>query len=178
MAEKTTIARPYAQAIFDIAKEQGALKEWSAMLDLAANVAADPTMQALIDSPRHTDAQVVELFLNVCGDKLSDVGKSMIRVLGENKRLDLLPEIAALYEIERAEAEKTIEAEVESATTLTDAQLAAISAALKARLGREVSFKCSINESLLGGAIIRAGDLVIDGSVVGKLTKLQSTLLH
>jgi F-type H+-transporting ATPase subunit delta len=163
MAEKTTIARPYAQAIFDIAKEQGALKEWSAMLDLAANVAADPTMQALIDSPRHTDAQVVELFLNVCGDKLSDVGKSMIRVLGENKRL---------------EAEKTIEAEVESATTLTDAQLAAISAALKARLGREVSFKCSINESLLGGAIIRAGDLVIDGSVVGKLTKLQSTLLH
>lgn len=178
MAENTTIARPYAQAIFAVAQQQGDLAGWSAMLGLAAAVVSDPQMAALIDSPRVSNAQVVEIMLDICGDNLNDTGKNVVRVLADNDRLTLLPDVAALYEIDRARAEGTIEAEVISATELTDAQQADISSALKRRLGREVSLNCSVDTSLLGGAIIRAGDLVIDGSAVSKLNKLASALLH
>lgn len=178
MAEKTTIARPYAQAIFAIAQEQGDLKGWSAILELAAAVASDPDMVAVIDNPRLTKAQVTDLFVDICGDTLSDVAKNMIRVLADNHRLAFLPEIAALYEIERANAERTVKAEVVSATKLSDAQKKGIAEALKKRLGREVTLDCKIDESMLGGAIIRAGDVVIDGSVVGRLEKLSHQLLH
>lgn len=178
MAEKTTIARPYAQAVFAIAREQGDLAGWSDMLGLAAAVASDPDMAAMIDSPRLPREQVVDIILDICGDKLNDTGRNMIRVLAENGRLTLLPEIAALYEIDRARAEGTLEAEVVSASELTGEQKAVIAEALKRRLGREVTLNCSVDASLLGGAVIRAGDLVIDGSAVSKLNRLASALLH
>jgi F-type H+-transporting ATPase subunit delta len=178
MAENITIARPYAQAIFSLAQEQGDLKGWSDMLQFAAAVAADPEMVAVIDSPRFDNAQVADLFIEICGDKLNDAGKNMIRVLAENDRLEVLPEVAELYEAERSAVEGTIVAEVISATTLNDAQQKNIAEALKKRLGRDVTLECKIDESLLGGAIIRAGDVVIDGSVVGKLEKLTSALAH
>jgi F-type H+-transporting ATPase subunit delta len=178
MAENITIARPYAQAIFSLAQEQGDLKGWSEMLQFAAAVAADAEMVAVIDSPRFDSNQIAELFIDVCGDKLSDAGKNMIRVLADNDRLVLLPEVAALYEVERAAVEGTVVAEVTSAVPLNDAQQKSIAEALTKRLGREVSLECNIDESLLGGAIIRAGDMVIDGSVVGKLEKLTSALAH
>jgi len=178
MAENITIARPYAQAIFSLAQELGDLKGWSDMLQLAAAVAADPQMVAVIGSPRFDSAQVADLFIDICGDKLKDAGKNMIRVLAENDRLEVLPEVAELYEAERAAVEGTIVAEVISATSLNDAQQNSIAEALKKRLGRDVTLECKIDESLLGGAIIRAGDVVIDGSVVGKLEKLTSALAH
>ncbi len=178
MAENITIARPYAQAIFSLAQEQGDLKGWSDMLQFAAAVATDPEMVAVIDSPRFDNDQVADLFIDICGDKLSDAGKNMIRVLADNDRLSLLPEVAELYETERASVEGTIVAEVISATALNDAQQKNIAEALKKRLGRDVTLECKIDESLLGGAIIRAGDVVIDGSVVGKLEKLTSALAH
>ncbi|MFO7593587.1 MAG: F0F1 ATP synthase subunit delta [Pseudomonadota bacterium] len=178
MAENITIARPYAQAIFSLAREQGDLKGWSDMLQYAAAVAADEEMVAVIDSPRFDDSQLADLFIEICGEKLNDAGKNMIRVLAENDRLSVLPEVAELFEAERANVEGTIVAEVTSATQLNDAQQKSIAEALKKRLGREVTLECSIDESLLGGAIIRAGDVVIDGSVVGKLEKLASALAH
>ncbi|MGM0595073.1 MAG: F0F1 ATP synthase subunit delta [Pseudomonadota bacterium] len=178
MAENTTIARPYAQAIFSLAQEQGDLKGWSQMLQFAAAVAADEEMVAVIDSPRFDNTQIGEMFIEVCGDKLNDAGKSMIRVLADNDRLKVLPEVAELYEAERATVEGTVVAEVTSATALSDAQQKSVAEALKKRLGREVTLECNIDESLLGGAIIRAGDMVIDGSVVGKLEKLASALTH
>lgn len=178
MAEQTTIARPYAQAIFALAKEQGDLKAWSDMLALAAAVASDPEMAALIENPRISREQTVDILLGVCGDRLTDSGKNMIRVLADNDRLALLPEIATLYELERAAAEGTVQAEVTSAKPLSKAQQDAIAAALSKRLGREVSLDCKVDEKLLGGAIIRAGDVVIDGSVVGKLEKLSHQLLR
>jgi F-type H+-transporting ATPase subunit delta len=178
MAEKTTIARPYAQAIFSMAQEQGDLKGWSEMLALAAMVAADAEMAALIDSPSLTKEQKAQLFLDVCGDKLNESGQNMIRVLAENDRLDVLPEVVLLFEEERAQSEGTVQAEVISATALSDSQLSKIADALKKRLGREVTLEQKTDESLLGGAIIRAGDIVIDGSVVGKLEKLGHELLH
>jgi F-type H+-transporting ATPase subunit delta len=178
MAENITIARPYAQAIFSLAQEQGDLKGWSDILQFAATVAADPEMVAVIDSPRFDTNQMADLFIDICGDKLNDAGKNMIRVLADNDRLSLLPEVAELYEAERASVEGTIVAEVISASTLNDAQQKNIAEALKKRLGRDVTLECKIDESLLGGAIIRAGDVVIDGSVVGKLEKLTSALAH
>jgi len=178
MAEKVTIARPYAQAVFATAKEQGDLKGWSTMLQCAAAVAGDAEMAAVIANPRIDRAQLVTLFLEVCGNNINDAGKNTIRLLAENGRLEVLPEIAALYEEMRAEAEATIEAEVISAAALSESQKSAIAAALAKRMGREVSLVCKTDESLLGGAIIRSGDMVIDGSVVGKLEKLSSQLLH
>jgi len=176
MAEKTTIARPYAQAIFKLANEQKNLKGWSAMLKLAATVAADPEMDKVVGNPSLTKAQVTDMFLAICGDKLNDAGKNMVRVLADNGRLDFLPEIAALYEVERAGAEGTLEAEVTSAFDMTDAQKKDLAAALKKRFGREISLACKTDKSLLGGAIIRAGDVVIDGSAVGKLERLSAEL--
>jgi F-type H+-transporting ATPase subunit delta len=178
MAEITTIARPYAQALFKLASEQKELKRWSEMLGLAAAVAADPEMAKVIDSPRLSRSQVVDMFIAVCGDGLNDHGKNLVRVLADNGRLELLPEIAALYEIERAQAEGTVEAEVLAAMELTDSQKNDLAAALKKRLGREVSLNVKIDGSLLGGAIIRAGDMVIDGSAVSRLEKLGAELMR
>lgn len=178
MAEKSTIARPYAQAIFAIAREQGNLQDWSGMLQLAAEVAADPTMAKVIDNPRVTRNQVCELFLEICGDGLNDTAKNMIGVLADNGRLGFMPEIAALFEVERAHAEGFLNAEVVSAFPLTEAQKGSIAEALKRRLGKNINLECKTDESLLGGAVIRAGNLVIDGSAVGKLETLAANLLH
>lgn len=180
MAEKTTIARPYAQAIYELAKDDGELKAWSEMLLLGAAVVSDDAMAAIINDPNLESARLADLIIEILGDKvkMSDKGKNMIRVLVENDRLGLLPEITELFEVERAAAEGTVVAEVSSAVKLTSAQQASIAKALTARLGREVSLECSIDETILGGAIIRAGDVVIDGSVAGKLNKLGHELLH
>ena len=176
MAEKTTIARPYAQAVFELEQEHKALPRWSDMLQLAAAVAADERMSALAGNPRVSGDELTKLFLDVCGDKLSTEAQNLIRVLVENGRLDVLTEIAALYETYRAEAERTVEAQVISAFPVDEAQKKQIIAMLKKRLGREVTLSCETDKSLLGGAIIRAGDLVIDGSVTGQLAKLQVAL--
>lgn len=178
MAEKVTIARPYAQAAFATAKDEGDLKGWSNMLQCAAVAAADEAMEAVVANPLIGKDQLVTLFLDLCGAGTKDSGKNMIRLLAENGRLDVLPEIAALYEEMRAEAEAKVEAEVVSAKALSESQKSAIAAALAKRLGREVSLVCSTDESLLGGAIIRSGDMVIDGSVVGKLDKISHQLLR
>ena len=178
MAEKTTIARPYAQATLALAKEHNALQQWSDMLQYMTAVAANEEMVALIASPRLSSEQLAELFLEICGDKLNEHGKNMIRVLADNDRLDVVAEISALFEIERALSEGTIEAQVISAVELSDAQKGGITESLKKRLGRDIILNCSVDASIVGGAIIRAGDVVIDGSVIGKLDKLATALKH
>jgi len=174
--ERTTLARPYAEAVFRLAREQKTLAGWSEMLQLASAVAADPQMTRLIDNPRIPRARFVDFFLDVCGKKLDKDGANFVRLLTENHRLALLPEIAALYEALRAEAETRVEAEVVSATAVSDAQLKTIAAALKKRLGRDVTLATRLDPSLVGGIVIRAGDLVIDGSVRGKLGALATHL--
>jgi F-type H+-transporting ATPase subunit delta len=178
MAEILTIARPYAQAAFLFADSHQALKAWSRMLEFLAVVAADPEMTALIENPRLTEEQLAELFIGIGADRLDDNCHNFIRLLAENRRLKLLPEIAALFEIQRREAEKSIRAELITAFPATAAQQAAVTAALKQRLGRDIELVCTTDASLLGGAIIRAGDLVIDGSVRGKLERLGNSLSH
>ena len=178
MAEKSTIARPYAVAAFGLAKENNELAKWSEMLDFAAIVATDEAMQDYIGNPAVAQDTLTRLMLEVCGDQLNDLGKNFLKVLIANKRLNVLPEIAALYNELRADAEKTVEAEVISAFPLTDAQQSTLIEGLKKRLGRDVTLVSKVDENLLGGAIVRAGDLVIDGSVSGQLSKLETTLLH
>lgn len=178
MAEKSTIARPYAQAAFDIAQQAGDLKGWSEMLQLLAVVASDALMQDMISNPAIETSKVVDVMVGVAGDKLNATGKNFLNVLAENKRLSVLPEIAELYEQHRAEAEKTVEAEITSAFPLSDAQKQQLIEALKKRLGREVSLVAKTDETIIGGAIVRAGDLVIDGSVSSQLNKLSNSLMR
>ena len=178
MAEKSTIARPYAQAAFSMAESQGNLKKWSDMLQLVAAVASDDAMQVLIGNPSIDNDKLVELISGICGEGLDQYGQNFVRVLAENKRLDVILEIAELYEAKRAEAESTVEAVVTSASPLSEAQQVQLVAALKKRLGREVTLVTKTDETILGGAIVRAGDLVIDASVTGQLEQLANTLMH
>lgn len=176
MAELSTVARPYAQAVFEIAQEQGNLAAWSDMLAAAATVSDDPAMQQVLASPGITREQVADLFVEVCGDALDDGGRNFVRVLADNHRLGLLGEVAAQYATLRAEAERTIEATVASAFELSEAQQQKLAGALKERLGREVRLTCEIDKTLIGGAVIHAGDLVIDGSALGRLGRLAGQL--
>jgi len=178
MAEKSTIARPYALAAFELAKEKNELAKWSEMLQFAALVASDATMKGYIGNPHVTRESLGNLFLGVCAEVLNELGSNFIKVLIENRRLDVLPEIATLYEQHRAEAERTVEAEVISAFPLSKEQLNLLADKLKDRLGRSVNLVSKVDSNLLGGAIVRAGDLVIDGSVNGQMDKLAHTLMH
>ena len=176
MSELTTAARPYAKAAFQVAKDGDALATWSQQLGFMALVAEDAQMRAVLDSPRLTRQTMAEAFLAVCADHVDASGQNFVHLLAENARLRLLPEISRLFELLKAEAEKKVEAQVTSAQEVSAAQQKAIASALKQRLGREVALKCVVDDSLIGGAIVRAGDLVIDGSVRGRLRRLASSL--
>lgn len=178
MSELTTIARPYASAAFELARDQGDYDNWSQMLEFMAAVAHNGTMRTILDSPRLDAEQAAEMFISVCEEQIDEQGQNFIKLLAENRRLVLLPEITALYEFMRREAEGKVDAEVISAQEISKAQIQAIAKALKQRLGREVNITTRTDESLLGGAVIRAGDLVIDGSIRGRLNKLSTALSH
>lgn len=176
MAEKTTLARPYAKAAFELAFQTGRLQEWSNALAFAALVAEDPQMAALIRSPQVTKALAAELFIELGGECFDGEVQNFIRTLAENRRLGLLSEIATLFEQYRAEADATVEVELISAAPISDEQKQKFIASLKGRLKRNVELKAATDPSLLGGAVIRAGDMVIDGSVRGRLTRLATAL--
>jgi F-type H+-transporting ATPase subunit delta len=178
MAEAITVARPYAQAAFMYASEQQALTDWSDMLSLLVAITDDAAMDELIDSPHLTETQLANLFIKIAGDQINSNGANFIRVLAANGRLMLLPEIAALFEIQRRDAEGTVQAELVTAFPASESQQSEVIASLRKRLGREIELSCSTDAELLGGAIVRAGDLVIDGSVRGKLERLGVALNH
>jgi F-type H+-transporting ATPase subunit delta len=176
MAEAITIARPYAHAVFGIANEKGELKAWSELLAVLAQCVAQPEVQSIISSPAVSDEQVIGLLSNVSGELMTKDARNFLAVLAENNRLQLLADIAVIYEELREEAEQMITADVTSALKLTAKQEKDISAALKKRLGRDITLNTSVDKSLLGGAIIRAGDLIIDGSALGKLNRLANAI--
>ena len=176
MSELTTAARPYARAAFDYASSNGVADQWAEMLSFCGAVADDATMKAALDQPSLNRQQSADLFNEVCADKLDEHGKNFIKLLAENDRISLLPDIAVLYHHYQAEAEGTVDAQLISALEVSDQQVEAISASLAKRFGKKISITTSIDEALIGGAIIRAGDMVIDGSVRGRLEKLSNTL--
>jgi len=176
MAEAISVARPYAVAAFDEASKLDNLKGWSDFLLTAAEVTANTEVYALITSPRVLRSQLDDLMLALCGDKLGTAEQNFIKLLVENQRLVLLPEIAAMFEIMRAEAEKSVDVVVTSAFDLDEPQKQKIAAAMKKRMGREIRLSCKTDRELLGGIIIRAGDKVIDGSARTRLSELANTL--
>ena len=176
MAERATIARPYAKAAFEYAREANAFAAWSQGLESAAQIVADPSVAPLTKSPQWPMANLVSLITDVAGDKLDAGMQNFVRVLAENHRLLLLPEIAAHYEELRAAVENTLDVEVISAVTLSDAQADKLKQALSTRLKRTVRMQNSVDSTLLGGAVVRAGDLVIDGSLKGRLERLATDL--
>ena len=176
MAERKTLARPYAEAVFQMAKEHKQLDQWSGMLKGAAMIAADAAVVEVASNPLVEREKVVELFSGVLGKTLDKDGTNFIRLLLENRRLLLLPEISALFESYKSDEQGTVEAEVVSAFPLDDAQSKAIRDGLKKRLGREINLVSRTDKNLIGGAVIRAGDLVIDGSIRGYLDELSVQL--
>ena len=176
MAELTTVARPYAKAAFQAALNDAALDEWSRMLALAAAVSRHERVQLLLKAPTLNSEQVAEAFIDVCNDELNDKGKRLVRLLSENKRIILLAEIARIYENLRAQQEKSLDVEVITPYEISSAVSNQLAAALKSRLQREVKLVARIDESLIGGAVVRAGDTVIDDSVRGKLAKLNESI--
>lgn len=176
MAERKTLARPYAQALFQMAHDRKQLQHWSDMLSLLAMIAANKSVREMAMNPEVPREDVVSLVTDVAGKHIDQDAKNLVTLLLENRRLILMPEISSLYEEYKAEAESSVDAEVISAYKLTKAQADQISAALKAKLGREINLSSRVDESLVGGMIIRAGDMVIDGSVRGYLASLSSQI--
>lgn len=178
MAESRTLARPYAEAVFNLATEHDRLAQWSGMLRLLAEVTSDPRVATLAADPRVSKRHLAGLLLDICGARLNEDGKNLVRLLIENERLELLADITAVFEALRADAEGTIEVEAISAFRLSDKEIQNIAQAVKAKLGREVKLTSSVDRSLMGGVVIRAGDLVIDGSVKGRLHGLAAQLVQ
>ena len=176
MAELTTIARPYAKAAFLFASENNALDKWEDSLALLAALVDEPQMAAALGNPRLTDAEKATALAEVCGDQLDDGVKNLVAQLAQNKRLGLLPTIHALYHALMAEQQKFADVEVLSAFELDDAETDKLVAALKKRLGVEVRVRKAVDQSLIGGVLVRAGDTVIDSSVRGRLQKLAEQL--
>lgn len=176
MAELTTLARPYAKAVFAEASEKGALDAWSADLALLAAVVADATVAEVLKRPSLSANQQVQTLIDVCGDKLNEAAKNLVAVLAENKRLMLLPEVSSLFEEMKDKLQNTVDVLVTSALPLSSEQADKLAQALKAKLQCDVRMSSEVDETLIGGAIIRAGDLVIDGSVTGKLSKLAEAM--
>jgi F-type H+-transporting ATPase subunit delta len=176
MAERATIARPYAKAAFEYARGANDFAPWSQALARLAEIVADPRVAALTKSPQWSAADVASLIIDVGGASLNPGMQNFVRVLAENHRLLLLPEIAARYEEFRSAVENTVDVEVVSAVKLDAAQSDKLSAALTRRLKRNVRMKNSVDATLLGGAVLRAGDLVIDGSLKGRLERLATEL--
>ncbi len=174
--DATTIARPYAEAVFARAVESGTLDLWSDMLSLLATAVQDPALSGLIASPKLVKSQMTELMLEIGGGRLSTEGQNLVRMLVANGRLAVLPDIAKLFEVRKAEHQGTLDVHVASAFALMPAQERLLAEALKQKLGREIRITSEQDPDLIGGFRLRAGDMVIDGSVSGQLTKLANEL--
>lgn len=171
MAEQSTLARPYAKAVFELAKQDNSLAAWSDTLAGLNAAVSHEELVGLLDNPALARKQLVELVCAAAGG-VTDKGTNLVRLLAENGKLILLPEIAAQFETLRGEEEGVVDVLVTSAQALNDTQQAAIETSLKQRLKRDVRINCTLDPALVGGAVIRAGDLVIDGSVRAKLERL------
>ncbi len=175
MSEFVTVARPYAKAAFDFAVEHNSVEGWQHMLAFAAEVADNEQMTELLSGALAPET-LSESFISICGEQLDANGQNLIRVMAENGRLKVLPDVLEQFIQLRAALEATIEVEVTSASTLSDTQLSKINAAMEKRLSRKVKLNCKIDKSVMAGVIIRAGDMVIDGSVRGRLDRLADVL--
>ena len=176
MAELITVARPYAAAAFDLAREQNALPVWSEVLRFATTIVADPRVAAALDNPRLSTQDKESLLLSIAGDRVTGDARSFLRVLIEADRITLLPQIREMFDSLKDQAENVAKAKIESAFPLSDEQNAELTAALEKRFGKKIEATVTVNPELIGGARISVGDAVIDGSVQAKLDAMRAQL--
>ncbi len=176
MLENATVARPYASAAFELAQEAGQVSHWSDMLGLLSVIFSDQDMRRLIFNPRISAQQLQDLIFDICGGRLCDAGRNFVNILIQAERLQYAPSIKALFDEMRAKAEGRVDVEVIVAYELDQQQEEAIAKVIANRLGRQVNISTSVDGALIGGAIIRAGDAVIDASLRGRLNELHHQL--
>jgi F-type H+-transporting ATPase subunit delta len=176
MDDVSALARPYGLAAFKQAREEGKVEEWSNMLQLLVRILQDPTMRGLIANPKVNEQQLAELIIDVGGDGLSKTGGNLVRIMAENERLVEMAGVAAVFEEERDRIEGRSHVDVTSAFELTDTQRKNIADSMSKRLGTEVEISVTVDKSLIGGVVIRAGDTVIDASLRGRLSQLGQSL--
>jgi F-type H+-transporting ATPase subunit delta len=176
MADNTTLARPYARAVFELAQADGALATWGDFLAIAAAAVQEPAVRAVLDEPSRTPEGQAEVLASLYPETPAGDARNLLRLLADNERLPVLPEIEAIYAELRSTAENTLEVEVTSVEALDPGASETLSNALRSRLGREVKLVNVIDEGLIGGVVVRAGDLVIDGSARTRLERLASRL--
>lgn len=176
MADRLTVARPYARAAFEQARADGRLGAWSEALARAALGVDDARVRALFGSPKVTDEQLGDLIADVAGGGLDEPGRNFIRLLAENKRLPFLPEIAQLFDELKSEAERVVDVSITSAAPMGEGEQHKLVEALERRFSRKVQLQTDVDPSLIGGAVVRAGDLTIDGSVKARLERLAHDL--
>jgi F-type H+-transporting ATPase subunit delta len=176
MAEPSTVARPYAEAAFRLADSAGTLARWSEMLGILAAVGDDERVRAAVSDPKLSDAKVAGIFIAILSGRLSAEAENFVRVLAENARLALLPEIRAQFEALKNEREGVVEVEVHSAFELTEAQVVDLVQRLEKKTGRKVRAQVRIDKDLIGGVKVVLGDKVIDGSARAQLGALQAAL--
>ncbi|HUR41537.1 MAG TPA: F0F1 ATP synthase subunit delta [Verrucomicrobiae bacterium] len=177
MAELSTLARPYAKAVFGLAQDEGKLAEWSALLSGLATAVRDPKVARAIGHPAVGRGQLADVLVQALGTGATQSAKNLLKLLAEYDRLKLAPEIAGQFEALRAEAEKRVEVQIATAATVDKAQQDALVTAVKKKLNRDVNVTWTTDPSLIAGASIRAGDTVIDGSISGELARLRQILV-
>lgn len=178
MAELVTIARPYAQAVFELAKDKGQLAQWSEMLRFVAQVWGNDRVQAALANPKFTKDDIERLLLGICGERLDGVARNLLMILVRNDRLPALPHIVGLFEQLRERYENIVEASVDSAFPLSDQQLASLVASLERHTGRKVQATVAVAPELIGGVTVKIGDDVWDGSVRGQLNNMATALTN
>lgn len=172
MADMQTLARPYARAVFEIGRDGSSLPQWSDVLSGLASVVTQAEIASLLDHPKVGSVTVAEKLIDALGDKLDAAGANLVRLLARNSRLAVLPGIAEEYEALRSAFEQRIDVQITAASEVPDSNKQAISSALASRLKQEVNVEVSVDESLIAGAIIKAGDLVIDGSMKSEIEQM------
>ncbi len=176
MAEVSTIARPYAKAAFEYAADNGKLVEWSSMLALTASLSQESEVKELFDSASLGYEEKAAAFVGLCDDELDVSVANFIRVLAEHKRLSALTAIAIAFDELKANLEQVVDVKVDSAFELSDEQHEKLKGALSDKWQKNISIQSKVDPSLIGGVVIRAGDIVIDGSIRGKLAQLAETI--
>lgn len=172
MADKSTIARPYARAAFQEAKSGKRLTEWARALQTGAAVVQDERVERLLDHPQVTPAELSSIVADLAGPQLDELGRNFVQTLADNRRLAYLPEISKIFDELKDAEEGVVDVTVTSAAALDDQQRRTLSDALAKKLKREVRLHCEIDAQLIGGAVLRAGDLVIDGSLRSRLNRI------
>lgn len=176
MSELSTLARPYAAAVFKRASESASSESWSQILNFLAAVIKDKGISAIIENPKISKERLIQLLLDICQGQLNAEGENFLKLLVQNDRLMLAPQISSLYEIHKAEAEGYVEVEVKTAYAFTKEEQKKFVATLEKTLAKKVRIAVSVDKSLIGGFLAKAGDRVIDGSIKGRLQTMQKTL--